>query len=342
MSPAAYAELWFFLLGVLLTGYAILDGFDLGVGILHPFLARKDEERRLSLNSIGPLWDGNEVWLVTFAGGLFAAFPAAYATVLSGFYSVVMLLLAGLIFRAVSIEFRSKRPGAVWRAAWDFGFFASSAGTALLFGLVVGNVIQGVPLDAGGSYTGSLAAQLNPYALGVAALTLSLLALHGCLFLNLKASGPLAERARRAAPLLYGVFLVLYLGVSAWSLLSIPHASESLHRIPILWAVPILNLLAVLNVPRALHLGRPGYAFFSSCCVVAALVFLFGVAQFPHLVASRPLPENSLTIYTAASSPGTLRLMTIIAGIGMPLVLSYTAIVYWTFRGKTRLDDYSY
>lgn len=342
MSPEAYAELWFFLLGVLLTGYAILDGFDLGVGILHPFLARSDEERRLSLNSIGPLWDGNEVWLVTFAGGLFAAFPAAYATILSGFYSAVVLLLACLIFRAVSIEFRSKRPERRWRSAWDLGFCLSSAGTAALFGLVVGNVIQGVPLDAGGGYAGSLASQLNPYALTVSALTLSLLALHGCLFLTLKTGGALAARAQRAAPYLFGVFLLLYLGVSAWTLAAIPHASAALHETPALWIVPILNLLALLNVPRALHLGRPGYAFFSSCCVVAALVFLFGVAQFPDLVASRPHPEHSLTVYTAASSAGTLRLMTVIAGIGLPLVLTYTGIVYWTFRGETRLDEHSY
>jgi cytochrome bd ubiquinol oxidase subunit II len=273
---------------------------------------------------------------------LFAAFPTAYATVLSGFHTATVLLLCCLIFRAVSIEFRSKRPSKLWRGAWDFGFFASSAGAALVFGLIVGNVIQGVPLDEGGRYTGSLLAQLNGYALAVSALTLSMLALHGCLFLTLKTEGPLAERAQRAAPWLYGAFVLCYGGVTAWTLIALPHATATLEAYPLLWAVPILNLLAVLNVPRALHLERPGYAFFSSSCVIAALVFLFGVAQFPRLLTSRPDPDLSLTIYNAASSPGTLQLMSVIALIGMPLVLSYTVLVYWTFRGRVSLDEHSY
>lgn len=342
MSAEALAQLWFLILGILLVGYAILDGFDLGVGILHPFLAREDRERRLSLNSIGPLWDGNEVWLVTFAGGLFAAFPTAYAAVLSGFYTATVLLLCCLIFRAVSIEFRSKRPSPLWRSAWDYGFCLSSGGAALIFGVVVGNTIRGVPLDASGRYTGSLLDQLNGYSLAVGALSVALLALHGSLFLRLKTSGPLAERARRAGPWLFGLFAALYVGVTAWTLLTLPQATAALEAAPVLWAIPILNLLAVLNVPRALHHGRPGYAFFSSCCVIAALVALFGLAQFPRLLSARPDLDASLTIYNAASSPGTLKLMSLIALIGMPLVLSYTGLVYWTFRGQVELDEHSY
>lgn len=342
MSAEALAQLWFVILGILLVGYAILDGFDLGVGILHPFLAREDRERRLSLNAIGPLWDGNEVWLVTFAGGLFAAFPTAYAAVLSGFYTATVLLLCCLIFRAVSIEFRSKRPSPLWRSAWDYGFCLSSAGAALIFGVVVGNTIRGVPLDASGRYTGSLLDQLNGYSLAVGLLSVSLLALHGSLFLRLKTQGTLAERARRAAPWLFGVFVVLYVVVSVWTLTNHPQATATLEAAPILWAIPILNLLAVLNVPRALHLGRPGYAFFSSSCVIAALVALFALAQFPRLLSSSPDLDLSLTIYNAASSPGTLKTMSIIALIGMPLVLSYTGLVYWTFRGPVELDEHSY
>lgn len=342
MSGEAFAQLWFLLLGVLLVGYAILDGFDLGVGILHPFLAREDRERRLSLNSIGPLWDGNEVWLVTFAGGLFAAFPTAYATVLSGFYTATILLLCCLIFRAVSIEFRSKRPSRLWRSAWDFGFFASSTGATAVFGLIVGNVIRGVPLDASGRYTGNLLDQLNGYSLAVSALSVSLLALHGSLFLRLKTDGALAARARRAGPWLFGLFAVLYGGVTLWTVTSLPHATATLEAHPVLWAIPILNLLAVLNVPRALHLGRPGYAFFSSSCVIAALVAMFGLAQFPRLLTASPDLGESLTIYNASSSPGTLKLMSWIALIGMPLVLSYTGLVYWTFRGRVTLDEHSY
>ncbi len=242
----------------------------------------------------------------------------------------------------MSIEFRSKRPSPLWRSAWDYGFFLSSAGATLIFGIVVGNTIRGVPLAASGRYTGRLLDQLNGYSLAVGLLSVSLLALHGSLFLRLKTSGPLAERAKRAGPWLFGLFAVLYFGVTIWTLTLLPHASATLEAHPVLWAVPILNLLAVLNVPRALHLGRPGYAFFSSSCVIAALVALFGLAQFPRLLTSSPDLVQSLTIYNSASSPGTLKLMSLIALIGMPLVLSYTGLVYWTFRGRVELDEHSY
>jgi cytochrome d ubiquinol oxidase subunit II len=199
MSYDTLTIVWFFLLGVLLIGYAILDGFDLGVGIIHPFVAKGDQQRRITMNSIGPLWDGNEVWLVTFGGALFAAFPNAYATVFSGFYSAFMLLLFALIFRAVSLEFRSKVHNRFWRSIWDWCFFGASGVASLLFGVAGGNLIAGLAIDEGGDYTGTMLNQLwsptaGAYPLVVGLMTVALFAMHGGIYLYLKTEGELQER----------------------------------------------------------------------------------------------------------------------------------------------------
>ncbi len=342
MTPELLPTIWFALLGVLLTGYAILDGFDLGVGTMHLVLARTDEERRTSLNSIGPLWDGNEVWLVTFGGALFAAFPIAYAATFSGFYSAFMLVLFALIFRAVSIEFRGKMKSSAGKTAWDVAFSGASALAAFLFGVAVGNVFRGVPIDDAGEVRSSLVEQLSPFPLLVGLLTLSLFAMHGTIFLHLKTEGELRRRAGAWMGRTFALFALLFLLTTVATARTVPHAFDNLERYPILWAVPVLNLLAVLNIPRAIHLRRPGYAFVSSSCVIAALVFLLGTTLFPYLLRSSPHPDQSLTIANAASSDTTLRIMLVIAGVGMPAVLAYSAVVYWTFRGKVRLDEHSY
>jgi len=342
MSDAALPTLWFGLLGVLLAGYAILDGFDLGVGMVHLFVAHDDAERRLVLNSIGPLWDGNEVWLVTFGGALFAAFPEAYATLFSGFYSAFMGLLFCLILRAVSIELRSKRIGRVWRHLWDAGFTLASFLASLLFGVAVGNLMQGVPLDAAGEYPGALLAQLRPYPVLVGVLVVTLFAMHGTIFLSLKTEGVLQVRTRRWMWRSFGFFLVAFMLTTIFTLVAVPHAIANFSRWPALWIVPVALVFAIANVPRAIFLGRPGAAFLSSVTVIAGLVALLGVAMFPNLVHSQPAPERSLTLWNAASSPRTLRIMLLVAAIGMPAVLAYTATVYWTFRGKTRLGEHSY
>ena len=329
------------LLGVLLAGYAMLDGFDLGVGILHP-LARGDQERRVLLNAIGPIWDGNEVWLVTFGGALFAAFPEVYATVFSGFYTVFMLLLLALIFRAVSIEFRGKRQSAWWRRIWDYGFCASSTLAALLFGMAVGHAMIGIPLDQRGVFIGQFTDLLGGYPLLVGLMTVALLAMHGAIYLYLKTTGPLQTRVRRWMWHSFGLFMVLYLLTTIITLITIPRASANIQHMPWLWAVVLLNVLAVGNIPRSIFAGRPGQAFASSCVTIGCLVALFGLAGYPNLVTSQPDPTHSLTIYNAASSPKTLGIMAVIAAIGMPFVLTYTAIVYWTFRGKVTLTDHSY
>jgi cytochrome d ubiquinol oxidase subunit II len=333
---------WFILLGALLAGYAVLDGFDLGVGILHP-LARSDHERRVFLNAIGPIWDGNEVWLVVFGGALFAAFPEAYATIFSGFYVAFMLLLFALIFRAVSIEFRSKVDAPGWRRAWDAGFCASSLVAALVYGVGVGNAMVGLPLDERGAYAGGFLDLLRPYPLLLGLLTVAMFAMHGALYLALKVPhGPLHDRVREWAWHTWGVFLVLYILATDYTLAAVPRAVANLERAPWAAAVVVANVLAIANVPRALSRNQPGRAFLSSCAAVVALVALFSLALWPNLVTASNDPSHSLTIYSAASSEKTLAIMLAIALIGIPLVLTYTAVVYWTFRRRVEIGEHSY
>lgn len=333
--------LWFLLLGVLLTGYAILDGFDLGVGILH-LVARKDEDRRIFMNSIGPLWDGNEVWLVTFGGALFAAFREAYATIFSGLYTAFMMLLCALIFRAVSLEFRSKMQWGWWRKFWDGAFFLASTTATLLFGVAVGNAILGMPIDAEAEYVGTFWGLLRPYPIMVGLLAVSLFAMHGSVYLYLKTEGELQERVHGWMWRTFGVFMTLYVLTTIYTLQAVPHATSNFEKYPVAWVVVILNVLAIANIPRAIHLGKPVYAFISSSCTIIALNFLFGVALFPNLAVSSIDPAYSLTIYNAACSETTLRIMRTIALLGMPFVLAYTAVIYWTFRGKVELGKFSY
>lgn len=342
MDREVLALIWFVLLAVLLTGYAILDGFDLGVGILHPFVARTDEHRRLVMNSIGPLWDGNEVWLVTFGGALFAAFPEAYATVFSGFYLAFMLLLCALIARAVSLEFRSKVTSPSWRRIWDILFFLGSTVATFLFGLAVGNLMMGLELDANFEFTGTLLQLLNPFSIATGVLSLLAFALHGCIFLHLKTEGELQQSLRPVMWKLYVLFAIGFVIISVWTAITIPRATETLHQYPVLWIVPVLNVLALLNISRALYRRKEGAAFVSSSCMIAAFVFLFITALYPFLVPASNNAAFSLTIVTAASSQTTLTIMLWIAIIGMPCVLTYSAIIYWTFRGKVQLDEHSY
>jgi cytochrome d ubiquinol oxidase subunit II len=333
--------LWFGLLGVLLSGYAILDGFDLGVGMLH-LRARSDIERRTFMNSIGPLWDGNEVWLVTFGGALFAAFPHAYATAFSAFYTPFIVLLFALIFRAVSMEFRSKRTSDAWRRAFDFGFFASSGLATFLFGVAVGNSMMGLPIGPDMEFQGGLLDLLRPYGLLVGVLAVATFLMHGSIYLYMKTEGELQARIHGWMRGSFVVFLVVYVITTITTLTTIPHAIQNFRDYPWAWVVVALNILAIANVPRAIHGNRPLYAFVSSSAAIAALVFLFGMALFPNLIYSSLDPEWSLTIYNAASSQKTLGIMRTIAVIGMPFVLAYTIVIYWTFRGKVQLGKFSY
>jgi cytochrome d ubiquinol oxidase subunit II len=333
--------IWFILLGILLAGYAVLDGFDLGVGMLH-LLARGDGERRVFVASIGPVWDGNEVWLVTFGGALFAAFPEAYATIFSGFYVVFMLVLLALISRAVSLDFRCKIKSTAWRRTCDVVFCISSASATLLFGVGVGNAMIGVPLDPRGIYTAGFFNLLGPYAITVGLLAVAMFAMHGAIFLHLKTTGELCERTYRWAWRTYGVFVLMYLVVTIATWLYVPRAMAPFQSNPIAWLVVAANLAAVIGIPCALYRHRSGWAFMASCLSICAFIILLGLTLFPNLVTSDPNLENSLTIYNAASSQKTLSIMLVIAVIGMPFVLTYTAIIYWVFRGRVARGDKSY
>lgn len=341
MNDPTLATVWFGIVGVLFTGYAILDGFDLGVGALH-LLTRKDEHRRTMLNAIGPVWDGNEVWLVTGGGALFAAFPEAYATAFSGFYGAFILLLFALIFRAVSIEFRSKEPSRLWRTAWDVGFAGGSIAAALLIGIAAGNVAWGIPLDEDHEFLGTFLSLLHPYALLVGVTTLSLFMMHGAIYVVMKTEGELQEAARGWVRNTMIFFILCYVLTTMATLLYVPHMAVQLRAHPSLFILPILNVLAIANVPREIHLKREFRAFLSSCAAIAVLIALFGVNMFPNLLLSNPLPANSLNIENASSSQQTLSTMLYVAVAGMPFVIGYTAVIYWVFRGKVRIDPTSY
>lgn len=333
--------IWFILVGVLFTGYILLDGFDLGVGALH-LLTRKDEHRRIMINAIGPVWDGNEVWLVTGGGALFAAFPEVYATVFSGFYIPFMLLLAALIFRAVAIEFRSKRPGRVWRQAWDVSFFSGSLLSSFLLGVTIGNFAWGVPLGPDREFAGTFFGLLNPYALLMGVTTVALFMMHGSIYVVMKTEGELHEQARGWVNNCIIFFIMCYAMVTVATLLYVPHMAEALRRHPELFVVALVNMMAIANIPREIHHGNDGRAFLSSCASMISLMALYGLNSFPYLVYSLPNPEHSLTAYNAASSTKTLGIMLTIALVGVPIVLAYTISIYWIFRGKVKLDRTSY
>lgn len=332
---------WFILIGVLFTGYAMLDGFDLGVGALHLF-TKEDAERRVMLNAIGPVWDGNEVWLVTGGGALFAAFPNVYATVFSGFYLAFVLLLVALIFRAVAIEFRSKRPMRWWRQMWDVGFAGGSILSSLLIGVAMGNIAWGVPIDGQGEFAGSFWTLLRPYPLLLGVTTVALFMMHGAIYALLKTEGALHDKMRGWINNCIIFFIICYAVTTMATLLYVPHMAARMRAEPWLFSIALVNMLAIANIPREIHHGRDARAFVSSCVAMIALMCVFGLEMYPNLVLSNPTAANSLTIHNAASSPKTLGIMLTIALIGVPIVLAYTVSIYFIFRGKVKLDRMSY
>jgi cytochrome d ubiquinol oxidase subunit II len=333
--------IWFLLIGALLSGYAILDGFDLGVGMMHLFV-KEDKERRIMINSIGPVWDGNEVWLVTGGGALFAAFPHVYATVFSGFYDAFILLLFMLIFRAVAIEFRSKQPMLWWRKMWDIAFSVASFLIAFLMGVALANIITGVPIGPDKEFMGSFLSLINPYTVLVGITTVALFMMHGAIYSVMKTDGELQKKLRGWVNNTIIFFVICYATVTMATLIYFPHMVENFRALPVLFIVALLNMLAVANIPREISKGREFRAFISSAASIAALLLLFAIGIFPNIVYSNPIPEYSLNIYNAASSEKTLTIMLIIALIGIPFVFAYTISIYWIFRGKVKIDEMSY
>jgi cytochrome d ubiquinol oxidase subunit II len=333
--------IWFVLIGVLLSGYAILDGFDLGVGAIY-VCVKGDENRRLVMNSIGPVWDGNEVWLVTGGGALFAAFPHVYATVFSGFYTAFMLLIFGLVFRAVAIEFRSKKSALWWRNMWDRAFSIASIAIAFLMGLALGNIVTGIPLGADKEYAGTFWDLINPYTLMVGLTTVALFMMHGTIYAAMKTEGELQNTLKGWINNTIIFFVITYVTVTNTTLIYFPSMTRHFIDYPLLFIVAILNMLAIANIPREIHHGHEFRAFLSSGAAILSLMMLFAIGIYPNMVLSNPNPEFSLTIYNAASSQKTLNIILIFAIIGIPFVLAYTISIYWIFRGKVKLDASSY
>ncbi len=332
---------WFLLIGILIAGYAILDGFDFGVGILSLF-ARDEKERRIHFNAIGPVWDGNEVWLITGGGALFAAFPVVYATVFSGFYLALMLVLAALIFRAVSFEFRNKVNSARWRRAWDWTFGLGSLFPALLFGVALGNILRGVPVDADGQYLGSFTDLLNPYAIGMGVFSVVLFTMHGAIYLAMKTEGKLRDRCQSRAAILWMGVVILYVAMTLWSWLASPLLFARTFENALSFALFILLIGSAVILPIAMRAHRIGYAFLLSSMFIASMFGHAALGLYPRLVPSSIDPAFSLTIYNSSSSALTLQTMLVIALIGVPLVVAYTIFIHRVFRGKVEITEESY
>ncbi len=322
---------WFILIAVLYIGFFVLEGFDLGVGMLLPFIGRNDTNRRVVINTIGPHWDGNEVWLLTAGGATFAAFPMWYATMFSGFYLALFLLLAALILRGVAFEFRSKDENPKWRAFWDWSIFAGSLLTALLLGVAFANLVRGVPIDADMNYVGGFFNLLNPYALLGGIATIAIFLLHGAIFLSMKASGEVENRARYAAKKLWLPVVAIMLAL----LIATYLATDILERLGVdPFLIQLTFDAATMIVGCFLRRDRYGWAFaMTSVAIAFAVVTMFQI-MYPRVMISSLNPDWSLTIYNASSSPYTLQVMTIVALIFVPIVLAYQGWSYWVFRKR--------
>lgn len=320
--------IWFLLIGILIIGYTILDGFDLGVGFWHLF-AKKKGERTAFIHSIEPFWDGNEVWLLTAGGALFAAFPPVYATVFSGFYLAMMLVLLGLIFRAVAIEFRNKVDHPGWVKAWDVAFTFGSVLPSILYGVAIGNVLLGLELTAIGDYTGGFFALLNPFALLCGVVGLAMFAHHGALYLTMKLDGEIANDARRWAGIAWYAFLFTLLPALIYGIKFCIHGNGIIPMVLVVLTL-IANVVAFIFNKK----GKALVAFLASSCTIAFLMLAVATALFPNMVPCTNDPEWSLTVFNSSSSRLTLVSMLVIAVIGMPIVLGYTWFIHRVFRGK--------
>ena len=361
--------IWWLFVGVLLVGFAITDGFDLGVGALLPFIGRNDDERRVVINSIGATWDGNQVWFITAGGAIFAAWPVVYATAFSGFYIALILTLFALFFRPVGFDYRSKVADPRWRSAWDWGLFAGGFVPALIFGVAFGNLLQGVPFsfdnDMRVTYSGSFWQLLNPFGLLAGVVSLSMLLMHGSIYLQIRTEGAIAERARRATKILGAVFLLAFILAGVWvmngidgyrivSMLSTNVASTPLdkvveksagawmsnyHNHALLWLAPLLGIAGAALAIVLSGAKKPISAFVASSVMLAGVIFTAGIAMFPFIMPSSSDPRSSLTVWDVVSSHLTLQIMFWVVLIFLPIVLAYTSWVYTVLRGKITVES---
>ncbi|BCB76015.1 cytochrome d ubiquinol oxidase subunit II [Phytohabitans flavus] len=321
---------WFVLIAALFTGYFVLEGFDFGVGALLPVLGRDERERRTLLATIGPVWDGNEVWVITAGGAMFAAFPAWYATLFSALYLPLLLILVALILRGVAFEYRGMRDDPKWRARWDAATVFGSVAPAFLWGVAFANIARGLPLAADGEYTGGLLDLLHPYALLGGLVTLTLFVTHGAVFLALKTVTPIRERALTVAGRVGPVALLALAAFVTWTL--------SLRSSPAAVVAGVVAAAALVGALAANRRRREGWAFLGTAVTIGLLVVALFAALYPAVLPST-LPTGDLTVHNAASSPYTLRLMTWVAAIFTPLVLLYQGWTYWVFRKRVTADD---
>jgi cytochrome d ubiquinol oxidase subunit II len=360
--------IWWLFVGVLLVGFAITDGFDLGIGALLPFLGKNDDERRVIINSIGATWEGNQVWFVTAGGAIFAAWPIVYATAFSGFYIALMLTLFALFFRPVGFDYRSKVADPRWRAAWDWGLFAGGFVPALIFGVAFGNLLQGVPFsfdnDVRVTYTGTFWQLLNPFGLLAGVVSLSMLLMHGSIYLQIRTDGVIAERARRATRIAGAVFIACFIIAGVWimngidgyhitSMLSANVESIPLdktvekvagawmnnyHAHPVLWLAPLLGIAGALLAIVLSGAKKPIMSFIASSVMLTGVIFTAGIAMFPFIMPSSSDPRSSLTIWDSVSTHKTLQIMFWVVLIFLPIVLAYTSWVYSVLRGKITVE----
>jgi cytochrome bd ubiquinol oxidase subunit II len=355
--------IWWVLISVVLIGFVITDGFDMGVGILLPFIGKTDTERRIMINAIAPHWDGNQVWLITAGAGIFAAWPMAYAASFSGFYIAMILVLCALFFRPIGFDYRSKLENSKWRNLWDIGIFAGSFLPALVFGVAFGNLLEGVPFRFDNAYRvfydGNFFGLLNPFALLTGIVSLMLFVSHGGTWLQMKTSGELYLRARTATQIASLVMLIAFVLAGVWvafgingyeitSVIDYKAASNPLAKTvstdatwlanyinyPILWIVPVLGVMLPLLTILFSSLNKNGSAFLSSILTIVCVLFTYGIATFPFIMPSSIMPNASLTIWDASSSQLTLNIMFIVVLIFLPIVLFYTIWSYIKMFGR--------
>jgi cytochrome bd ubiquinol oxidase subunit II len=333
--------LWFALIAVLYIGYFVLEGFDMGVGILLPFLGKDETRRRMMINSIGPHWDGNEVWLLTAGGATFAAFPRWYATVFSGLYLALFIMLIALIFRGVAFEFRSKDPNPRWRSTWDWAIFFGSLVPALLWGVAFANFVRGIAIDASQNFVGSFFDLLNPYALVAGLASVAVFTLHGAIFLMLKTAEPLSSETRKLAWPVWIGSVVLAVVYVIYTYL----ATDILSRLGVNpGPIPIGAILALLLSGYFIRIKRDGWAFGMTAVTILLTMVTIFMHLYPRVLVSSLKPEWSLTIQNTSSSPYTLQIMTYVALIFVPIVLLYQGWTYWVFRKRItqKVEDLHY
>ena len=330
--------IWFFLWGLLWALFFMTDGFDFGIGTLYPFLGKTDQDKRIMINAIGPLWDGNEVWLITAGGVTFAAFPLVYSVMFSSLYSALMLILFALILRGVSFEFRGKVDNPVWRKVWDSCIFIGSFTPALLFGVAFANIFQGIPIDHNGIYHGTLFTLLNPYGLLGGILFVLLFLVHGALWLSIRSTGELHERAVSAANKLWPILLmvaVVFLIASKFS----TRLYDNYIAHPIFFSVILITVLALLSIKFFISKKTFFKAWFASALTIVGATFFGVIGLYPTLFPSSLSPKYSLTAFNASSSPLTLKIMLIVVILFIPVVIGYQIWAYHLFKGKVTADD---